>query len=72
MNTLTVTDRESSKAITYNLGELENIEHGQMKDFYSYPDIYGNGYLPADSCIKLNFKDTTVATFGKDWVVSFE
>lgn len=72
MKTMTVTNRESSKAATYNLNEVKNIEHGQMKDFYSYPDIYGNGYQPQDSCIKINFTDTTTATFGKDWVISFE
>lgn len=58
--------------ILYDLSEIENIENGQLKDFYSYPDIYGNGSKPQDSCIKINFKDTMTATFGKDWVISFE
>lgn len=72
MKTLTVTFGETERKVIYNLDEIKNIEHGQMKDFYSYPDIYGNGYQPQDSCIKINFKDTTNATFGKDWVITFE
>lgn len=72
MKTMKVTNKEIERSVTYNLDEVENIEHGQMKDFYSYPDIYGNGHKPQDSCIKINFKDATIATFGKDWVISFE
>lgn len=72
MKTMTVTNRESSKTVTYNLSEVKNIEHGQMKDFFSYSDIYGNGYKSDDSCIKINFTDTTTAAFGKDWVISFQ
>lgn len=58
--------------ILYDLSEVESIENGQLEDFYPYPDIYGNGYKPQDSCIKITFKDTMIATFGKDWVISFE
>lgn len=72
MKTMKITSRETAKSVTYDIDEIKDIKHGQMKDFYSYPDIYGNNYKPQDSCIKIDFKDTTTATFGKDWVITFE
>ena len=72
MKTMTMTNRESSITATYILNEVKNIEYGHMKDFYNYQDIYGNGYQPQDSCIKINFSDTSTATFGKDWIICFE
>ncbi|MDD3186106.1 MAG: hypothetical protein PHT76_12480 [Anaerostipes sp.] len=72
MKTLRVTSNNIDCIVSYELDEISSIEYGQMKDFYSYSDILGNGYKPDDNCIKISFKDTAIATFGKDWIITFE
>lgn len=72
MTKLLVINRYTLTCCEYFLSGVRDIDIGKFRDFYSSADIYGNGHKPQDSCIKINFKAGTTASFGKDWFLSFE
>lgn len=71
MTTILLKKEETQTQVAYRLADIQNIRYGKAKDFYNNEDIRGNDMKPGDPMIYISFIDSSVASFGKGWEITF-
>lgn len=66
-NLVLVNVKDNKANVTYKMDEIAYFRCGKYKEWYTKSDCEGNGVKLNDVCIRIAFKDNSIATFGSDY-----